>query len=454
MAEHTDLTRELCGAAYLSDRFTYQALRALLPSRSGPVGVTPGLDLVLLLRHCLTAQRIHAMYSALFTVLLAATITAFLLARDFMLLGLVVAFALSLLRRAMTDREVRRRFEPERFRRDSGAPGRTRRWMQPHVDRIERAQRANVTVFSGLRPFLGHGIPLEGWSFALALEPSGGPARRFDAAELITHLHSTLADIAAGGERAILAGLSLETRVFVAQRWAPKDVDLTEEQILAVANQPDNPARVYLTAHRWTHNGLAASTFIRFAVDDHILFAEFERAVLPPLSPELRVDDRISRAGGWSGALRDNEVGSALVDWAALLFLSPYRLLRVGLLHALRPGARRPGRRSAKADEKARQTDWNENPKDMTARELASAAGYDNLFQTVDTEKHFKTVERQTLATLVRFLTEHGFDVSELRNRQTAIINHGIIQTGGTTIVGALAVGDRARAGQSDRSTK
>ena len=79
-------------------------------------------------------------------------------------------------------------------------------------------------------------------------------------------------------------------------------------------------------------------------------------------------------------------------------------------------------------------------------RELAQASKYRRYFQQLDREMAGKIIERQILDTIVQFLDEHKIDTGELEERQTAILNNGVLVSGGTLQADSLAVGQGARA--------
>jgi hypothetical protein len=465
-ADPTEITRALCGAPYLDGRFAREVLSRLLRDRLRPVAPTPGVDLTIVLRHCLTALLYHRIYWALSTVLLAATISVLFIAPAYAPLGGVAAAVLAVQHRIVVKKIVFDRLRRGRFRTDLGAPRPPRRWMEERVESIERAQRGNVTLFSGHRPFVGHGVPVGGWSFALPLLPSteltngsGRAIRQFTGTELVAHLRDVLAGTAAGDPRSTLSGLYVQERLFVEghlsddhdallpDRKAPPVLEVGREEITTMTNQVDDSARCYLVAHlRSERSGLATSTFLRFLVDDHMLYAECERTVLPPLHPALRMDERTTRKVGF-GDFTDSEVASAFAGWIKPFFAAPFWLLdSFTLLKDLHASRRQS--RDALHD---LQFDYGT---DFSVREFAATGDYANRFQANDAERHFKLIERHTLEALILFLKGHGVNTDELHSRQAAILNQGIIQFDGTNNIGALAVGDQARATQRNNPQK
>jgi hypothetical protein len=88
---------------------------------------------------------------------------------------------------------------------------------------------------------------------------------------------------------------------------------------------------------------------------------------------------------------------------------------------------------------------------ERSLREHASDWRYRVYFQRLDEEMHLKTVEQRLLDTLIDFLDEHQIDTSALKERETTILNNGVMVSGGTLRADTLAVGDKAHASSSTR---
>ncbi|WP_348541545.1 hypothetical protein [Streptomyces sp. SAI-133] len=58
-------------------------------------------------------------------------------------------------------------------------------------------------------------------------------------------------------------------------------------------------------------------------------------------------------------------------------------------------------------------------------------------------------MERHTLAAIREFLDARGYDITDFRAQQQTILNQGLIQQGGTSIIGNQAIGTGATATQN-----
>ncbi|MBV9811165.1 MAG: hypothetical protein JO326_00325, partial [Acetobacteraceae bacterium] len=93
----------------------------------------------------------------------------------------------------------------------------------------------------------------------------------------------------------------------------------------------------------------------------------------------------------------------------------------------------------------------------QTLRQALSQTNYLHYFQQTDTDFYSKMIERKLLDELVQFLDDHEIDTSDIKDRQTMILNSGVWVQGGNVSAEALAVGTGARAdkktGSRERAT-
>jgi hypothetical protein len=87
-------------------------------------------------------------------------------------------------------------------------------------------------------------------------------------------------------------------------------------------------------------------------------------------------------------------------------------------------------------------------------RELAQASSYRRYFQWLDRDRFAKILERELLDAIVTFLDAHDIDTSDLEERQAAVLNNGVIVTGGTVSTQSLAVGAQARSSVVDNARR
>ena len=89
----------------------------------------------------------------------------------------------------------------------------------------------------------------------------------------------------------------------------------------------------------------------------------------------------------------------------------------------------------------------------LSIRQMAMSPNYHNYFQVVDAGRITALVERHTLAAVREFLDTHGYDTTDFRSQQQTILNQGLIQQGGMSIIGNQAIGAGASATQHVRQS-
>ncbi|MGW5053693.1 hypothetical protein [Actinokineospora sp. NPDC004072] len=453
----TEITRLLCRGVYHSARFAKTTTALLFTGRLTAAAHSPGVDTVLVALHCLTVLRIKRRYRNWLVGVLVFTV-GLTLVHPVGLIGLVAGAVVVRLRRGELESRAAH-LERGRFRDGHGFPLPAPEWAHPRLHALADAQKGNVTIFLD-RPFVGCGKPVDGWSFALAVRSaedtlSGSPAplSRFSGAELTAYVSARLADAADRGSPLThgvpLVGLVLADRVFadggtlignpalLPDRAAPPVQTASAEDVQRWRSELPGPVRTYLCVHAASSAGLVvASTFLRFTAHAELLYFECERTLLHPVGADLLLAESepgfLERASVWLGDV----VSSPLQ-----LVAAPFTPI---------PGpTRRSVRRTDRKQVKAAIADPHFHyGAGYSPREAAAAASFHTEFQFLDAERSFKLVERLVLDAAIEFLDHHGVDTSDLRSRQTTILNSGVIQTGGVSNVGALAVGDQARATQ------
>jgi hypothetical protein len=368
------------------------------------------------------------------------------------------------------DRLLRTTMTRETFAAAAAPTTRRPEWVDSRLAAIERAQAGNVTVYGGYSPFVGYSATSSKWSLAVPLLPAEHPAglrarpaepRPFTLTELVgeirERLHSVAARQAGAGtpaERAAaLATLTVEDRVFVSgtaigdderligQAVAPA-AQLPPEAVEEIMLRPTGTLRHFLAVHVPLWGGdVVPSTFLHFATVGRTLHLHIDNHVLGPVRAEYHVVDLLGAA--LTPAARRGLLVDALRGTGAAFVSAPFRALR----HA-RFDARHDSR---VADEL---TALRENPvydfgARVSVRELAVGPDYHNYFQVVDAERITALVERHTLAAVREFLDAHGYDTTDFRAQQQTILNQGLIQQGGTSIIGNQAIGTNARATQN-----
>lgn len=470
--EKSEATRLLCTAAYRDEKFADGVIEILLPNDLSAIAHSEGIDLRPVLLHCLASAKkrrtrdLQLAVTLLLSILLAVLLSPWLLA-----IGFIVAFVFVLLDQKWHRSAIFHRLRRASFCNQPNPPEVPEPWVVDRLADIDAAQRGNVTVYADYSPFIGYGGSETSWSFALPIAPAKGIDGRttsediipFTTAELTDCIRLTLSSLAqrskadAVGE--YLEGLRVEDRVFVngacldvngpflLDRTEPPTTSLSAQEISEIAADPRGLARHYICAHVPSWDGqIVASIFLRFSTDGYIIYTECAHAILAPVGaeflPEELSTDEIDFQKGSSLC------AESLANVVPMLVRSPWRVIR-SINFSSDCASRAEDLRKRAAEDLG----FNYGAS-VSVRELFIDTHYQNYYQLADASKHLNILDRHTLEALAVFLEEHHVDTTDLRNRQTAILNEGVIQTGGISNIGAQAVGSGALASQNSlRST-
>ncbi|QMU71457.1 hypothetical protein [Streptacidiphilus sp. P02-A3a] len=350
----------------------------------------------------------------------------------------------------------RSNFQPEA----TPQPAPAASWVEDRLDAVAEAQQGNVTIYSGWSPFMGFSAPTSTWSLAIPLLPAShplgaGPGRLidFDAWDLVEQIRSCWQKLAEhqpeheASER--LSGLVVQDRVFVHgatiggdPRFVPEAgsllTTLEPEQVKQIALNPTGSARHWLTGYLPLWGGdVVSSLLLNISVSGQTVHVRWSRHILGPVRGRYHTIDALPtvltaerrRVLGLAALQRTRSVllSAPLAALGHTLFESRHRrrLLREWQAIGNDPGF----------DYGAR----------FSAREAALNATYPNYYQPQDGERALNALDHHTLATICDFLEAHGVDITDLKQQQQTILNHGVIQQGGVSNVGNLAVGQGAK---------
>jgi hypothetical protein len=459
-ASSSDATRYLCAGVHLHRGSAGRRARKLREAIAEHVtendaralGISPGTDLGTVVVNCREAERRLLLRDVVLAALtLALIVLGSLLHPSWVVVVVVIILAAEVLYAetvlatwgVVARRFLRGSFDPEQER-ARGAR------MNDLLAEVSQAQEGNVTVYSGFSPFVGSGFDHGGWSFALNLshgaERFGARVhpRPFSVSELYEH-------VAAAIEALRVPGLSLQDRLYVDGRSLRRDGSLLigdRDRPLAVVDPATverfvgggaESVRHYKTIRVVTWGGeLVLSIFLRFSIIHHSLFAEASYFLLPPVDEALHEVDELHARPSWG------DRGQVALRSAVLapvhLVTAPWRLIVAATKpvkrHFRRRRVRREVRRNAAFDHGAR----------TSVREAAQSQDYRQYFQKLDRELFIKVIERELFDSIVSFLEDHDIDTAELKQRETTVLNNGVIVAGGTVQAETMAVGDRARA--------
>jgi hypothetical protein len=434
-------------------RFADRVVRRVLRERHRAVAPSYGVDLHAVVRHCLAARRRELARALALTAVLLGGFPAFLLLGasplGAALRVVVLAWAVVLLGRCLTRYEVLAgHLLRDRF--DVRAAPRASVRDEKLIRELERHQLANVTVYSGFSPFVGCGLDRGGWSFVVDVrrgkEELAGKRQpmRFEVEELYAALLDTVRSLQ-------IPALRVEDRLFMngrdvrGEEWILPDefarplpwVDpaVVHEYLRA----PTQRVRHYLTVQLVDWKGeLVLSLFLRFNLVGGSLFCEGSYFLLPPVKEEYHAVDDVSAFPDARALVREVALSALLAPF--LLVLAPFSVVE-----------RMSSRWAAWLERRATRRLIRSRPMfdygaATTIRQEGMSGNYRHYFQKLDELMYTKLVQKKVFESIATFLDARGIDTGELRERQTTVLNSGVIITGGEIKAQSLAVGSGARA--------
>ncbi|WP_139198405.1 hypothetical protein [Syntrophus gentianae] len=470
--KNSETSRLLCAAAYLDRQFRNQVIKFCLEDKHRAIGPSFGVDMATVVRHCRNAKRkldsreLWLLLPAMVAVIVVANslqVEAFTYRTWGILLALyLVTFAICLwfksrARTIVTSNFLRGRFDPDTMLTEDDTP----------VGYLRAAETGNVVIYSGFTPFVGSGENMGGWSFAMDLSKRADSVMEssLSGAELTTDVPITKEAIApkevslealyACVARAInglqLDRVTIEDKLYINGQDIRDDKRFLEDPLARPLNQVDEQAvtramleqsekqlRHYRCVRVVDWSGeMVLSIFLRFSKLSYNLFVEASYFLLTPVGERFRQVDSMSPHFSF-GRFFKMLVFTAVATPFVTLY-SPFVLL--GRIQE------RIQRWSAHRQEKKQILD---NPTfdygaSFSFRQWASPHEYRRYFQRLDKEMYFKVLEKNILDSILTFLEENNVDVSELKQRQSMILNNGLILSGGSMTAENLSVGAGAK---------
>jgi hypothetical protein len=315
------------------------------------------------------------------------------------------------------------------------------------IENVSAAQRNRAVVYSGFSPFVGAGIDVGGWSFAVDTSRKCQDAGiqqsplSFQVRDLYAALGGCLTGMA-------WPNAAIEDRIFVHgsdiggdPRLLPDPMDrpcpVTDPAVIdSYVDATSNTVRHYKHIRLVEWDGeLILSLFIRLTKPGRDLFVEADYFLLTPLRQDFHRPDAIHPKRAWRHGV---SIALTSLPMTVLWPLTALRVLEVISGWLQRREIRSSIREDATFDRGAL----------SSIREQFSSGYYQRYFQKLDQEMYRKILEKHILDCIVDFLDDHLIDTSELKQRQQFIMNAGVMVSGGGSVInmGAMSVGERSRA--------
>ncbi len=466
--KQSETTRLLCAAAYLDRKFREVVVKYCLDNRHRAFGACFGVNIPTVVRHCRRAKRIFGKRTLfLFLPGLIAWIALLTFmgtpdeqaaALGWLTIVYLLSFGICLYfesraRAIVTRNFMRGNFDPEK---SLGA-------NDISVDSIRAAEVGNTVIYSGFSPFVGSGESIGAWSFALDLRKranptpvnsgnGSNPSAELSAIELenisLETLYARIArDISAIGldrvtvhDKLYVNGQDIRDDTRFLSHPLDRPRNTVDDQVVtdAMFRQQEKQLRHYRCIRVVDWSGeLVLSIFLRFSKLGHNLFAEASYFLLTPIAERFRAVDSMSPHFRFRRFVQF--VFATAIKTPFLTLWAPFGLLWQIFDAFHRWSARR------QEDELIRENPAFDYGAAFSIRQWTSSNAYRRYFQRLDKEMYLKVLEKNILDSILTFLEEHDVDVSELKQRQTMILNQGVILSGGNMTTENLSVGVGAK---------
>ena len=445
----TDVSsRYLCAGAHLDRAFTRDVIRKILRQPHRAVGPSSGVDTALVLRHCIAAYRRRLLRDAALVPMIAAIAWGANTENvALIVVAVVAAWAVVLLEQAVIRFDIlAARLGPHRP--EPWLPTSPR--LQARLDELAAAECENVVIYNAYEPFVGSGPQVGGWSFVIDLakgkEELAARCRPepLDLAEVRARVLDAVHAAGIDGLRAdevihVSHDRVAELRLRSGTRSGRPIGHLDPAALQHFLDRPSDTCRHFQRFQVTAWGGeIVFTVFLRFVEIRGRLYAEATYTLLSPVAHKWHVVDAIEPAPLPLEILRIM-TSSAITTSGALTGAVP-RLLS----EAWQTWVQQPLQRW-EADVAEREGGIRDCATLTTVRQRGASTAYWRHFQRLDQERYVKLLERAVLDTLTAVLDEHGIDTSELVERQTTILNQGVMMTGGSLHAQSLAVGRGAR---------
>lgn len=452
-------TRFLCASAYLKSTGFCQRILHHYENETRATAPEVGLDMPLLIGVCRAALKRHLGYHLVFAALaigggiaVAASESPAVIA-VYVLAAAALFFAKSYQERYKFTGSFRQgAFDPERLRKSLHLA------EQGYMEDALPSEEQNLVVYSGFVPFVGAGADLGGWSFSVAVDKpreslgSRAEPQPFRTPQLYAAIRTAVTNMGIDGldvrDMCFVHGSDIrEDREILPDEFGRPVQSVSAQRISRYSEASDSRVRHYqwIRVRDWG-NDLVVSYFLRCAIRGQSLFVEIKRFLLTPLADQYRTIDSLGGANWRSttALLTGSLIAGPLYPIYSFVALTG-KLLR-GLNEFFDSEGRERRRQ-------IRDSPLYNYGTDTALRQQLSSNRYVHYFQKLDGDFYSKVLERTILDEIVSFLDEHDIDTSDIRERQTTILNSGIIVQGGDVNAEALAVGtgSNARTGQPRR---
>lgn len=302
----------------------------------------------------------------------------------------------------------------------------------------------NVIISGNYSPFVGYGNDLDSWSFTINFKkPSsiGNSTSKISIEEIINcisnEIKRNIPDTLINNKIFVNGKDIRHNSLFMNSIMAEPIVNVSENDINNYINNCHNNIRHYrhIEIPMW-NNQVSLSIFLRCTLQGDQLFFEARYFLLPPIKSDLMIlDNALSRTGfSYFKNLVVQSLFKSLFFWISgfILLFTWLSNIQTAVLESIFGNAE---------DKIKRKNETYNYGRNTSIRESLSGNTYHRYFQMLDKDQNYKISQYIIINTIVDYLDLKGISTEDIKQRQTTIINSGVIVNGGTVKAEQMSVG-------------
>jgi hypothetical protein len=319
------------------------------------------------------------------------------------------------------------------------------------IDEFLNRMSDNVVFYSGYSPFVGSGTDIGGWSFVIDIDKGKSildnrlQPDQFELSEMYNVIENEINGLN-------IPNLSITEKVFINGKNIRDNRDflpnvlgcpvnkISQQYVYLAINNNLKDARFYKVIQVVDWDGdLILTSFLRLQKNEKSLFVENNYYLLPPISSKLKSIDTIKESSGFK-----HFIGFIIGVFFKTIIDSLVSLFKV-LGYINETISKLFGGQSSVLKKTVKTSPDYDYGAETSIREAISQTQYSQHFQKLDKERYFKMIEKRIFNLIGNFLDSKNIDASEFKERETSILNQGVIVTGGNINSENIAVGKGSR---------
>ncbi|WP_207510975.1 hypothetical protein [Longitalea luteola] len=434
-----NVTRQLCASTYLTPDLSDKIINFVKNPYKAIVH-PPGIDPVVLLNHALNARRQQRQfYAILFFPALACVICAILTELSIAFIFFIIIYVAVIVRHFVNKQFIKEHFLSGNFKYDFSYEGAGREL----VAQLQENTTKNVVYYSGYSPFVGCGYEIGGWSFVIDIDKGKTELghtetpKPFLEDELYYKVSQELLQLK-------VENLTIDNKIYFNGRelrdnkeilpniLAHPVTNLSSEYTKKAMNSGVQNARFYkmIQVTGW-EGDLVVFAFLRFKKGEKTLFVENNYYILPPIQEQYRAVDRIKQRSGVNYFLK------LLAKMFFMAIIEGFRSIAYvnGQINKAVSGifGTSPAEKLRKEVKISPDYDYGAS---SSIREMVCQSNYLQHFQRLDQEQFLKTIEKRIFNAITEFLDSKNISTEEFKERESKVLNNGIIVQSGAVFNG------------------